>query len=234
MLEHLKVSYQFIYSLFGGLGVLIVVFLFFAFPQFTSKVEQRKDLVVRKTYWLFYCLTFLSGARRQIFVVFAGFLLVEKFGYSASMIALLYLANYIFNLFFAAPIGKLIGFIGERKALTIEYVGLIFVFVAYGLVEDPRWAGALYIIDHFFFAFAIAIKTYFQKIANDEDIASTAGVSFTINHIAAVILPAVLGLVWLYSNSLVFFIGAGIAFLSLVLSQLIPNHPQIGQETRLV
>jgi len=59
-------------------------------------------------------------------------------------------------------------------------------------------------------------------------------VSFTINHIAAVILPAVLGLVWLYSNSLVFFIGAGIAFLSLVLSQLIPNHPQIGQETRLV
>jgi len=232
MLEHLDVSYQFIYTLFGGLGVLIVVFLWLAFPNFETKVEQKKGIVLRKSYWLFYVLTFLSGARRQIFVVFAGFLLVEKFDYSAATIALLYLANYIFNMCFASRIGKLIGVIGERKALTIEYIGLIVVFVSYGFVENAKWAGALYIIDHFFFAFAIAIKTYFQKIANEEDIASTAGVSFTINHIAAVVLPALLGLVWLYDNSLVFFVGAGIAVLSLILSQLIPDTPEHGKELR--
>jgi len=232
MLEHLNVSYQFIYTLFGGLGVLIVIFLWLAFPSFETKVEQKKGIVLRKSYWLFYVLTFLSGARRQIFVVFAGFLLVEKFGYSAATIALLYLANYIFNMCFASKIGKLIGVIGERKALTIEYIGLIVVFVSYGFVESAKWAGALYIIDHFFFAFAIAIKTYFQKIANEEDIASTSGVSFTINHIAAVFLPALLGLVWLYDNSLVFFVGAGIAVLSLVLSQLIPDSPERGKELR--
>ena len=234
MLEQLHVEYKTIYTLFGGIGILLILFIWVSFPQFERKVEQRKSLVMRKSYWLFYVLTFLSGARRQIFVVFAGFLLVEKFGYSASSIALLYLANYVFNLFFAARIGKFIGVIGERRALTIEYIGLIIVFMAYGLVEDPQWAGAFYIIDHFFFAFAIAIKTYFQKIAQQEDIASTAGVSFTINHIAAVILPALLGLVWLYDNSLVFFIGAAIAVLSLVLSQLIPNAPALGKETRYI
>jgi len=234
MLEHFDVAYKTIYCLFGGLGLVLVAFIWLGFPRFDGRVKQTKSLVLRKSYWLYYALTFLSGARRQIFVVFAGFLLVEKFGYSAATIALLYLANYVFNMLFAQRIGKLIGKIGERRALTIEYIGLFFVFVAYALVEDPKWAGALYIIDHFFFAFAIAIKTYFQKIALDEDIASTAGVSFTINHIAAVVLPAVLGLVWLYSHSLVFFIGAGIAVLSLVLTQLIPNSPEYGKETKYV
>ncbi len=232
MLEKLSISYQTIYTLFGGIGIILILLIWMSFPQFKNTVEQRKTIVLRKSYWLFYVLTFLSGARRQIFVVFAGFLLVEKFGYSAASIALLFLANYIFNLFFAAKIGKLIGVIGERRALTFEYIGLIIIFCSYALVDNATLAGALYILDHFFFAFAIAIKTYFQKIAQQEDIASTAGVSFTINHIAAVVLPAVLGLVWLYSNSLVFFVGASIAFASLVLSQFIPNKPIYGRETR--
>ena len=167
-------------------------------------------------------------------MVFAGFLLVEKFDYSAASISLLFLANYVFNLLFAGQIGKIIGIVGERKALTFEYVGLILVFVAYAFVEDARIAGALYIIDHFFFAFAIAMKTYIQKIALAEDMASTAAVSFTINHIAAVILPAVLGLLWLVSNSAVFLCGAGLACLSLFITQLIPNAPSTGNETRYV
>ncbi len=233
MLEHFNVEYLTIYTLFGGLGITIVIVIALVFPTFSTATEQHKHLVMRKSYWLFYVLTFLSGARRQIFVVFAGFLLVEKFSYSASSIALLFLANYVFNLFFASKIGKIIGIIGERRALTIEYVGLVVVFTSYAFVDNPTIAGILYIVDHFFFAFAIAIKTYFQKIARHEDIASTAGVSFTINHIAAVVLPAILGLIWLYSHSLVFIIGAGIALASLLLSQLIPDKPIRGSETRV-
>ena len=233
MLEYFNVSYQAIYALFGGLGIIAVVLIWVSFPQFPTKIEQHKHLVLRKSYWLYYLLTFLSGARRQIFVVFAGFLLVEKFEYSASSIALLFLANYVFNLFFASKIGRLIGVIGERRALTIEYIGLIIIFAAYAVVDDAMFAGALYIVDHFFFAFAIAIKTYFQKIAREADIASTAGVSFTINHIAAVVLPALLGLLWLYSHSLVFYIGAALTCLSLILSQLIPDNPVLGGETRM-
>lgn len=233
MLTYFDVSYAVIYSVFGGLGILLVAFIAVSFPQFSEKTAQHKHLVLRKSYWLFYVLTFLSGARRQIFVVFAGFLLVEKFHYSAASIALLFLANYIFNLFFAAKIGRMIGIIGERRALTFEYIGLIIVFISYGLVESSTVAGALYIVDHFFFAFAIAVKTYFQKIARDADIASTAGVSFTINHIAAVVLPALLGFIWLQDNSLVFYIGAAIAVLSLILSQLIPDDPSLGSEIRI-
>ena len=86
------------------------------------------------------------------------------------------------------------------------------------------------IIDHFFFALAIAIKTYFQKIADPADIAATASVSFTINHVAAVILPILLGILWLVSPAAVFLIGSGIALLSLLLSLNVPTDPTPGNE----
>ncbi|MDG2107281.1 MAG: hypothetical protein P8J74_01335, partial [Woeseiaceae bacterium] len=170
------------------------------------------------------------GARRQIFTVFAAFLMVEKFGYSASQVALLFLINYAFNWLFAERIGELIGRIGERRALTIEYSGLILVFTAYAFVKDPYMAAGLYVVDHMFFALAIAISTYFQKIASPGDIASSAGVSFTINHIAAVVVPAALGIVWMISSVAVFLIGAGFALCSLILSQNVPSHPEMGNE----
>jgi len=230
LLEILALDYIWIFLLAGGLCCCLAVLMWLAFPRFTGKHEQEKGLVLRKRYWLYYALTFFSGARRQIFVVFAAFLMVEKFGYSASQVALLFLINYAFNWLFAEKIGEVIGRIGERQALTIEYVGLIFVFTAYAFVQNPYIGAGLYVIDHMFFALSIAMSTYFQKIARPEDIASSAGVSFTINHIAAVVVPAALGLVWMVSPAAVFLIGTGIAVCSLVLSRNIPAHPEQGNE----
>ncbi len=217
-------SYQFVYLFVGGIGLLATLWLWLSHPEFQQHTSQHKKLILRKEYTLFYLLTFFSGARRQIFMVFAGFLMVEKFGYGVAEISALYMLNHLLNIFIAPKIGKMIGMIGEQRALSIEYIGLIFVFIGYAIVESATGAAVLYVIDHIFFAMAIAIKTYFQKIARPEDIAATAGVSFTINHIAAVIIPASFGLVWLYDNSLVFYFGAVLAFCSLVLSQFINPH----------
>ncbi|MFP6822803.1 MAG: MFS transporter [Pseudomonadales bacterium] len=233
LLDVAELDYVWIYLLAGTLAVALALVLWRGFPHFESKTIQRKNLVLRRRYWLYYGLTFFSGARRQIFVVFAGFLMVEKFGYSASNIAALFLVNHLFNWLFAERIGALIGRVGEKYALTFEYTGLIFVFTAYAFVDNGNVAAGLYVIDHMFFALAIAIKTYFQKIADPADIASTAGVSFTINHIAAVIIPAVFGIIWITSPSLVFLIGAAIAACSLILSQNVPSIPSRGNEVVL-
>ena len=222
-----------VYILGGGITVAIAVAAWLCFPQFPIRVRQRRQLILRKRYWLYYALTFLSGARRQIFIVFAGFLMVEKFGYSVAAISVLFLVNAALNMLFAARIGRVIGQVGERTALIFEYIGLVGVFVAYAFVNNAHLAAGLYIVDHFFFALAIAIKTYFQKIADPTDIASSAGVSFTINHIAAVVLPAALGVLWLSSPAAVFLVGAGLAGLSLLLSLNIPAHPAPGNEVML-
>ncbi|UPR54206.1 MFS transporter [Vibrio cyclitrophicus] len=233
MLEQLKLDFAWVYGITGGIGFILVLVMTFGFPEFQTKTPQNKKLVLRKRYWLYYALTFMSGARRQIFTVFAGFLMVEKFGYSAADVTLLFLVNYLFNFLFAKRIGRFIGVVGERKALIFEYVGLIGVFVGYGLVQSAEWAAALYVVDHLFFALALAIKTYFQKIADPADMASTAGVSFTINHIAAVVIPVVFGVIWLSSPATVFYIGAAMAAVSLVLSLNIPKTPEEGNEVRM-
>jgi hypothetical protein len=230
LLEVLDMDYAWIFMIAGGVCCGLAVFMWLGFPQFESAHEQTRKLVLRKRYWLYYALTFFSGARRQIFMVFAAFLMVEKFGYSASQVALLFLINYAFNWLFAEKIGSLIGRIGERTALSIEYAGLIIVFTAYAFVENPYVGAGLYVVDHMFFALAIAMSTYFQKIASPEDIASSAGVSFTINHIAAVVVPATLGLVWIVSPAAVFLIGTGFAVCSLLLSQNVPVRPKQGNE----
>jgi predicted MFS family arabinose efflux permease len=232
LLEIFQLPYWINFVLAGGVCILLSIVMFLCFPAFPAKVEQNQNLVLRRRYWLYYMLTFLSGARRQIFVVFAAFLMVEKFGYSASQVTLLFLINYAFNYMFAEKIGGLIGKFGERRALTFEYIGLIIVFTAYGLVQNATVAAFLYVLDHMFFALAIAITTYFQKIADPKDMASNAGVSFTINHIAAVIVPALLGLVWIWSHSLVFYIGAIFALLSLIAAQFIPKTPSPSHEIR--
>ena len=233
LLEFFQLPYWINFAIAGGICILLALVMFIFYPAFPSKVEQNQNLVLRKRYWLYYLLTFLSGARRQIFVVFAAFLMVEKFGYSASQVTLLFLVNYAFNYLFAEKIGSLISKFGERRALTFEYIGLIIVFIAYGLVENATLAAFLYILDHMFFALAIAITTYFQKIADPKDMASNAGVSFTINHIAAIVVPALLGLVWMWSHSLVFYIGAIFALLSLIAAQFIPKSPSPDNETRI-
>lgn len=232
LMEKLSWSYQSTYLLFGVLALVLTLLLAMSISQFETPTEQHKKLIVKKKYWLFYALTFFSGARRQIFVVFAGFLMVEKFGYSVADISALFLINYVFNWLFAPAIGKIIGKVGERRTLVFEYVGLILLFVSYGLVESGTWAAILYVVDHLLFALAIAIKTYFQKIAEPKDIAASAGVSFSINHIAAVVIPALLGVVWLTNPSWVFFVGAGFASCSLILAWLVPNTPAQGMEWR--
>jgi len=233
LFEQFQVAYMWIYLIGGGVSIAVVLFCWQHFSLFPEKVVQTKKIILRKRYWLYYALQFMSGARRQIFVVFAGFLMVEKFDFTVAEISLLLLANAAVNIVVAPKIGRLIHKFGERKALIFEYVGLTFIFAGYAFVESSYLAVFLYIADHLFFSIAIALKTYFQKIADPADIASSAGVSFTINHIAAVFIPVAFGLIWLYSPSLVFLAGAGMAVISLLLAFNMPASPSAGNEVLL-
>ena len=233
MLEGLGLDYAWIYAVGGGLTMVAGVIAWRLFPRFPDVQVQSRKLVLRSRYWLFYALTFMGGARRQILIAFAGFMMVERFGYSASQMTLLFVANQVVSMIFAPRIGALIGRWGERRALTLEYAGLVGVFAGYAFVESAPVAVALYLVDHLLFALAIAIRSYFQKIADPADIASSSGLSFTINHIAAVIVPGAFGLIWLVNPAAVFLAGAGMAAVSLGLARLVPGAPEPGRETVL-
>ncbi|MEE4358585.1 MAG: MFS transporter [Desulfococcaceae bacterium] len=214
-------SYMQIYSVTGFLIVFISFRALMQDPSDRNLPIQLKKPVFRKCYGLFYFLTFLAGARRQIFIAFAVFLLVKKFGYSVRDISILFLLNNCVNFFLSTAIAKAIVRFGERKVLSLEYFSLIFIFVSYALTESAFFAGLLYVLDHIFFNFSVAIRTYYQKIAAPEDMASGMAVGFTINHIAAVLLPAAGGMLWMVDYRIPFFFGAGLSLLSLAAVQKI-------------
>jgi hypothetical protein len=234
-----KPSWQSLFLVAGGVTVLLAVAAMLFFPRFQGDTPQNKGLVLRKRYGLYYALTFMSGARRQIFMAFGGFLLVERFGYDLSAIATLMLATYAINIFAAPAIGGLIGRLGERLTIQIENISLVVVFLGYALASQGlfgAWGyglvGALFIIDGIFVTLIIAQKTYFQKIADPADIAPTAAVAFSINHIAAVALPVTFGVMWTKIDpSVVFYCGVLIALGSLTLAFLVPRDPAPGRET---
>jgi len=224
-------DYSILFAVLGGAGTLLTIVVWRWFPHIEGSVPQRKTIVLRSRYWLYYALTLMSGARRQIFSAFAGFLLVEKFGFKLPEVALLLLATACLNMLLAPWFGSLISRIGERHAIMIENVCLILVFAGYAIVDDGRVAAVLFILDGVIMTLMIAQKTYFQKIGDAADMAPTAAVAFTINHIAAVFIPFVFGLLWIKDPSLVFQSGAVIATISLVLSFIVPRDPRQGQET---
>ena len=230
-------SYSVVYMVGGGITAVIAIYALIAFPQFESPTPQVKKFILRRRYWLYYALQFMAGARRQIFVVFAAFMMVEKFGFDVHQVTSLFMINFLINMVVAPLMGRLVGARGERFVLLFEYAGLILVFLAYGGLYWLGWgvvvASVLYVVDHMLFGLAFALKTYFQKIADPQDIAPTAAVAFTINHIAAVFLPAALGYLWIVSPSAVFILAASMAAVSFGLGLLIPRHPEKGNETIL-
>jgi Major Facilitator Superfamily len=227
----LQPGYEVLY-LVSGLATMVLAGLAIGlFRRFEGDVPQRKEIVLRRRYWLYYALTFMSGARRQLFMAFGGWLLVERFGYDLSSLSVLFFIYCSINIVAGPFLGRLVGRIGERATIIGENVSLIVVFLGYAMTGSGIVAGALFILDGVFFTLTIAQRTYFQKIADPADIAPTSSVAFTINHIAAVFIPVVFGLIWMRDPSLVFQVGAAMAGGSLVLAFLVPRHPEPGHET---
>jgi hypothetical protein len=212
-----------LYLIIGGVIIAGGIWGFTQNPEDRNIVPQRKKMILRKKYWLFYFLTFMAGARRQIFIVFSVLLMVQKFEYSVQEVTLLFVINNTINYFLSPLIGIGIIRFGERKVLSLEYISLVFIFLAYAYTNSKLIIGGLYILDHIFFNFAIAIRTFFQKIGDPPDIAPTMAVGFTINHIAAVFLPTIGGLLWMVDYRIPFISGAAMALISLMAAQKIHN-----------
>ena len=214
-------NYTIIYLMIGGFIISTGIWGFSQNPADQNIIPQRKKMILRKKYWLFYFLTFIAGARRQIFIAFAVFLMVKKFQFTVQEITVLFMINNFVNYFLSPLIGKSIIRFGERKVLSLEYFSLIFIFIAYAFVQSKMLVAVLYILDHIFFNFAIAIRTYFQKVGDPRDIAPSMAVGFTINHIAAVFLPAIGGLLWMVDYRILFITGAILSMASLIAVQQI-------------
>jgi len=217
-------GYRQIYLLIGVLVTALALWGFRQNPTRAGMVPQRRRMVLRRRYWLFYFLTFMAGARRQIIMAFAVFLLVKKFDFTLQQVTLLFVVNNAVNFVLSPMVGRAIVRFGERRVLSLEYAALIGIFLCYATVESRWVAAGLYVIDQLVFNFGMAIYTFFHKIGDSADIAPSMAVGFTINHIAAVVLPALGGYLWMIDYRIPFFAGAAMAAVTLGAVQLIDRQ----------
>lgn len=195
---------------------------------------RRTRLVLRKQYWIYYALTLLDGSRRQIFSTFAVFLLITHYGLGVRPITVLLIFNSLVTTVVTPLVGRLIDRQGERRMLILNYSCLIFLFAGYALVHNLWVLGVLYCVDNAFFAFGLGISSYLGRIAPSHEVTPSLAMGSTFNHVAAVGVPLIGGLLWQsVGYQVTFFAGAATCGLSVLVAWLMRSHPGALQDADL-
>jgi predicted MFS family arabinose efflux permease len=186
--------------------------------------DPPRRLVMRRRYWLYYVLAILFGARKQIFLTFAPWLLVSSYGQTASGLALAMGVSAGLGLFSKPLFGSLIDRYGERTVLTWESIlvtlmclGYAFAPLALAPVAAVFLLYALYILDELLFSLAMARTTYLSRIvASDDELVPTLGMGGTLDHAVSMTVPVGAGLLWACVGPWsVFVMAAGVAIANL-------------------
>jgi predicted MFS family arabinose efflux permease len=218
LLTTLFVGYRQTLTAFGIIVILVGVYFTFVLKSNRAKEEERRVTLKRK-YSLYYVLSFLRGCRRHIFTTFAIFLLVANHRISISAAALLFLVSNLVNIYIYRRIGVLVEKWGERTVLAGSSFFLIFIFSGYAYLPWLPLLAVFYVLDNVLYGSSIALHSYIRKISDRADLTSCISFSVTVNHISAVILPILGGVMWqLLGYKATFLFRAAIVFIDMLVS----------------
>lgn len=224
-------SFPVIFGLGGSFALLAALILFPIKPEPMKRPPHY--LLFKKRYTLFYLLNVLFGARKQIFLTFGPWVLIQIFHCEVSTFAILGLVGTGFGLFFRPWLGRAIDDWGEKIILALEAIVLIAICLLYAF--SIRWFSAplavlvimaCYVTDQLLFAVSMARTTYLNRIAeSSDDIAPTLSMGVTIDHAVSMVVPLGGGLLWAhYGFEWVFLAATVIALGNLVAAFFLPAH----------
>lgn len=233
LFAHLKPSFSTIFLIAACCALAAGLLLAFIKPVPLQRPQQ--NFVLKPRYSLYYLLNVLYGARKQVFLTFAPWVLITLFHCTVETFAILGLIGTSLSLVFRPLLGMAIDRWGERIVISAESTLLVVICVLYGF--SPLWFSApvaliiimaCYIVDQLLFAVHISRATYLNRIADcPSDIAPTLSMGQTIDHAVSMMVPMGGGLIWAYFGVQWVFAGAAaIALLNLVAASFIPPLPQ--------
>jgi predicted MFS family arabinose efflux permease len=232
LLRHYPAAYHITFVL-GAAGFgLAAIALLFMHPSVGSR--SRSKLVVRPRYWLYYVLSVLFGARKQVFLTFGPWVLVKVYHQRASIFAALLLTGGAAGIIVRPALGRLIDRFGERTVLMADGIILILVCLGYGF-GDRLGLGhratvhllyACYVVDQIAFAVGMARSTYLKKIAVDpQHVASSLALGVSLDHATSMSIPRAGGRLWhafgQFGYRYVFLAAAGVAVVTFLFASLI-------------
>jgi MFS family permease len=187
--------------------------------------SEKPRLVIRRKYALYYLLNFLEGWRKQIFLAFAGFLLVKVYGTPLSTMLIMWIVVQAVGWFSSPIVGRLIDRIGERHILVFYYSFMTVCFLGYAFIKSKYILYGVFLLDSSFFVFAMALTTYIGRLAPANEKTMTLSMGVAMNHVAAVTMPLVGGIAWKYLGfQWTFLIGSAAAAASILAAIRVPAH----------
>ena len=229
LFRYIKIDYRVAFS-FSAAFFFVSAFLIL---KMTASKEKRigKRFVFRREYKLFYALSIVHGARKQIFITFGPWVLIRVFDQGVGTFAILSFCIAGAGVFFKPFIGYMIDIVGERLILAGEAVALIFVCLGYACTEGFFARVGLghftlyviclmFVLDQMLVAVSMARATYMKKIAlTPDDVSPTLSMGISIDHLVSMFVPWFGGLVWLaFGYEAVFICAAAIAATNLFLA----------------
>lgn len=207
----------------AGLVALVGAFACLAIPRDIKTPGPR--FVFRRKYSLYYMLCFLEGSRKQIFLAFAGFLLVKKYDTPLTTMILLMAVVQVINWLTSPTIGRIIDRIGERQVLMVYSGCMVVFFIGYAFIPSRPVLWGLFIIDNVLFSLGMALTTYVRKIAPVSEHTQTLSMGVAMNHVAAVLVPLVGAFLWKYMGfQSAFFVGSAIAVVGVLVASKLPQY----------
>ncbi len=238
LFKYVEIDYSVSFCI-GAVAFFISAILIFTMnPRQTTRSKNR--FVFRKEYRLYYILSVMYGARKQIFMTFAPWALVDIFKQKVTTMTILLFIISALGIFMKPIIGNLIDRLGERVILTSEAGLLIVVCLIYAFAADIFITDiavlimcACYIIDQTVSSVSMARATYLKKIALcDEDVSPTLSLGISLDHIVSMFIPVVAGIVWYangtYGYRYVFIGGAVIAVANMFFCRYITTDRPSG------
>ena len=237
-MQGLRRGFAFTYTT-GAVILVAALWLALALPtvpgdrQAGTPMALGRRFVFRKRYRMYYLLAILFGARKQIFITFAPWLLVSRFSQQAPQLAFAMGVAAAIGLFAKPLFGRLIDRFGERAVLSGDAVVLFFLCIGYAAI--PLWCPAvvalpllyaLFVADELLFSLSMARTTYLSRILKHRsDMVPTIGLGGSLDHLVSMVIPIGAGIMWqTVGYWSVFSLAALLAVITLVVVRFLPSH----------
>lgn len=194
------------YRVVFGLGALFTLAgLLFTLRLGKSEGHvKRQRLMLLPKYKKYYILEMFFGARKQVFMTFAPYVLILNYGASTQLIATLYGIYSLANIFMNPAMGKLVDSIGHKAVLILDSFLLVLLCFLYGFalhLFPGEWAFRVvcfvFVLDAMLFSAGIARAVYVKTLSdNQEELTGTLSTGISVNHLISVLIALLGGLLW--------------------------------------
>ena len=207
----------------------------------TTLKAPRQRIYFAKKYTKYYIMEIFYGARKQIFLTFAPFVLVLEYKTEASVMALLLAICSVCIMICGPLIGKIIDKVGYKTVMIADTIILVFVCLMYGyahILFSPGVAFTVvccnFVLDQIISIASMANNVYVQRISKDrEEITATLSTGISVNHVFSVTLALLGGFIWkVFGIETLFTMSAILGFISSIFAATIKKSEEVSPDEK--